>query len=571
MDWRRVPRYRFLSCYLPYVSSLPLIEPRLTRRGKLLSRLIFADASFASYTDIGMAAFGPWGGSAIQALFCTELFAFGVALIVLFGDSMHEVVPKFSAETWMALGFFLVLPTTFMPLRWLAVPSVLSTAAVVVLIGIIGIDGFGKKHAPGSILDPMPTRLGPEMKAMNWLGGVGLVLAGYGGHAVIPSIAKDMRNPASMDRVFNISFSVACFIAGVSGTMGYLMMGDNVSDEISKDLMNPKYGYPKNLNVVALWMIVLVPLTKYGLTSRPLNVAVEAFLGLAPAVATEDELTNGRLSVDASAASAGHSSLSRVGRRVSFAVSSALGRVGESDYTVSPDGQFEHIENQRKSLVPPRVSDAAPPSAVSEGGKGVARAVVRSVITAGCTIVAIVLPGFEKVMAFLGSFSAFLICIILPVRVCATLGVIVQEELTPPRSASISASRPASSSSRTTRPPASCGLSTLSCSSSALSLCAWVRCGPSSPALAASTATKAAPRANTGGAAPCARCRRCPRDWQLVQGNPECSCPYLASLMHTSTKDIISNFTDTRDTHHTIPPTLAIVPRHLRLLESKFN
>lgn len=355
-----------------------------------------------------MAAFGPWGGSAIQALFCTELFAFGVALIVLFGDSMHEVVPSFSAETWMALGFFIVLPTTFMPLRWLAVPSVLSTAAVVVLIGIIGFDGFWKKHAPGSILDPMPTHLEPETTGMNWLGGVGLILAGYGGHAVIPSIAKDMRNPASMERVFNISFTVACVIAAVSGTMGYLMMGDNVSDEISKDLMNPKYGYPPTLNIIALWMIVLVPLTKYGLTSRPLNVAVEAFLGLAPAPATEVAAMNhGRLSLDVPAP--GHSSMSRV-RRVSFAVGSALGRLGESDYA-APDGTFEHIENRRKSSGPRHEASTA-----AEGGKGVARAVVRAVITAGCTIVAIVLPGFEKVMAFLGSFSAFLICIILPVR-----------------------------------------------------------------------------------------------------------------------------------------------------------
>jgi vesicular inhibitory amino acid transporter len=36
--------------------------------------------------------------------------------------------------------------------------------------------------------------------------------------------------------------------------------------------------------------------------------------------------------------------------------------------------------------------------------------------TGVCVITAILLPGFGKVMAFLGSFSAFLICIILPVR-----------------------------------------------------------------------------------------------------------------------------------------------------------
>jgi vesicular inhibitory amino acid transporter len=45
----------------------------------------------------------------------------------------------------------------------------------------------------------------------------------------------------------------------------------------------------------------------------------------------------------------------------------------------------------------------------------VLRVISRIFITGVCTITAILLPGFGKVMAFLGSFSAFLICIILPV------------------------------------------------------------------------------------------------------------------------------------------------------------
>ena len=44
------------------------------------------------------------------------------------------------------------------------------------------------------------------------------------------------------------------------------------------------------------------------------------------------------------------------------------------------------------------------------------RMVSRVVITALCVGVAVVVPGFGRVMAFLGSFSAFMICIILPVR-----------------------------------------------------------------------------------------------------------------------------------------------------------
>jgi len=50
-----------------------------------------------------------------------------------------------------------------------------------------------------------------------------------------------------------------------------------------------------------------------------------------------------------------------------------------------------------------------------EGMKAVLRVGSRIITTGVCVITAILLPGFGKVMAFLGSFSAFLICIILPV------------------------------------------------------------------------------------------------------------------------------------------------------------
>jgi hypothetical protein len=43
------------------------------------------------------------------------------------------------------------------------------------------------------------------------------------------------------------------------------------------------------------------------------------------------------------------------------------------------------------------------------------RVLSRVVVTACCAGTAVALPGFGRVMAFMGSFSSFLICIILPV------------------------------------------------------------------------------------------------------------------------------------------------------------
>lgn len=43
------------------------------------------------------------------------------------------------------------------------------------------------------------------------------------------------------------------------------------------------------------------------------------------------------------------------------------------------------------------------------------RLIARVGVTAACVVVAILLPEFERLMAFLGSFTTFFICVLLPV------------------------------------------------------------------------------------------------------------------------------------------------------------
>ena len=96
---------------------------------------------------------------------------------------------------------FSVLPTTLLPLHLLSLPSLLSTVSTLLLVIIILVNGLFKTSSPGSILHPSPTDWLPELTNANWLGGIGLVLAGFGGHAVVPSLARDMKNPEHFDKV----------------------------------------------------------------------------------------------------------------------------------------------------------------------------------------------------------------------------------------------------------------------------------------------------------------------------------------------------------------------------------
>lgn len=94
-----------------------------------------------------------------------------------------------------------IVPTTLLPLHLLSLPSLLSTISTILLVIIILLDGFIKTKPPGSLLHPANTSWTPEWKDGNWLGGIGLVLAGFGGHAVVPSLARDMQRPEHFDKV----------------------------------------------------------------------------------------------------------------------------------------------------------------------------------------------------------------------------------------------------------------------------------------------------------------------------------------------------------------------------------
>lgn len=49
------------------------------------------------------------------------------------------------------------------------------------------------------------------------------------------------------------------------------MFGNQVTDEVTQDLMNPVYGFNPTLNKVATWLIVLNPVTKFALCTRPVS------------------------------------------------------------------------------------------------------------------------------------------------------------------------------------------------------------------------------------------------------------------------------------------------------------
>ncbi|THH20227.1 hypothetical protein EW146_g1101 [Bondarzewia mesenterica] len=329
--------YGFITCYT----------------AKLLARIVLSDPHVRSYSDIGRKAFGPKSMPFISAMFCFELFSVSVVLVTLYADSLSVVVPAFSANTYKILGLVILIPTVFMPLSLLSYASILGIICTVSLLAVIFIDGFSKRDAPGSLWSPAATDL--SVGTLEELGiAFGLFMAGFSGHAVMPSLARDMIDPSQFDTAMNYAFTFATFIYAVIGIAGYLMFGRNVSDEVSKNLLGVP-GYSPSLNEVMLWMLVLNPLSKFALSARPLNLTIEAILGID---------------------------------------TTSLSHHGE-EYDKRTVATTSHQSNHSLKCI---------------------LTIIERVLFVCLSVgVSILVPDFSSMMAILGSFSAFIICVIGPI------------------------------------------------------------------------------------------------------------------------------------------------------------
>jgi len=127
------------------------------------------------------------------------------------------------------------------------------------------------------------------------------------------------------------------------------MFGNDVENEISQNLLQVP-GYNPMLNKLVLWMLVVTPLTKFALGTRPLNLAFEIFCGL-------------------------------------------------DTYTLGDD--FEPQKSQAHKL--------------NHSLKRVLIACERIGFVLLAVTVSILVPEFDSIMAILGSFSVFSVCVVGPI------------------------------------------------------------------------------------------------------------------------------------------------------------
>lgn len=103
----------------------------------ILAKCLDVDRSLVTFADIAYTAFGTKGRVLTSVVFFFELIAACVALLVLFADSLDALIPGWGVVEFKILGGVILVPLSFVPLRYLSFTSVL---------GIMSCIGSRERH-----------------------------------------------------------------------------------------------------------------------------------------------------------------------------------------------------------------------------------------------------------------------------------------------------------------------------------------------------------------------------------------------------------------------------------------
>ncbi|RHZ53542.1 hypothetical protein Glove_441g63 [Diversispora epigaea] len=240
---------------------------------KILKNCLDVDRTCLSYVDLAYLAYGNKGKYFIGTIFLMDLYNATVALMILAGDSLKTLFPQSDLTQLKFILFLIITPTTWLPIRYLSYTSFFGIIATAALALVLLFDGFTKLDSPGSLIQPMDTYLWPQ----KWIAvplAFGLINAGFTGHAIFPSLYRDMEKPNEYRKMVNSSYSITSTFYITVAVSGYLMFGSQTMQEITQNLMVTP-GYSLFLNSIVVWLTVINPLSKYPLTLTPINLSVE--------------------------------------------------------------------------------------------------------------------------------------------------------------------------------------------------------------------------------------------------------------------------------------------------------
>ncbi|EFJ23618.1 hypothetical protein SELMODRAFT_33314, partial [Selaginella moellendorffii] len=248
----------------------------------ILARCLGSKPGTSTFQQVGALAFGRTGRIFVAAIVDLEILGTLVGFTISLRDNLVRIFPHAGVHLpWLELaptqflpiaGVLAVLPIIWVrDLSWLSYVSLGGIATyLIIVLGVLWagiVDGIGFHH---SIALVNPTKLAEV---------AGLYAFCYSGHVILPRIYSSMKDPSQYPKVAALSFSIATLIYAVVAIAGATMFGSSIQSQVTLSL-------PKELAVakLVLFLMVLIPLTKYALVVNTLAVHMESLIPSPPSL-----------------------------------------------------------------------------------------------------------------------------------------------------------------------------------------------------------------------------------------------------------------------------------------------
>ncbi len=354
-----------------------------------------------TYADLGYAAFGLPGAALITGCFFMELIGAACAgYVVVFADNVHALNSHHAVAFYSCVAVLVILPTTwFRDLSYLSFVSFIGVVSACILTVVVLYSGISASHAPGSLHDVQQTE---ALRIENIPFTLGVWMAGFAGHAVVPQLYCSMAKPKQFGSVLNISYSVVMPLYLSVAVSAYLMYGEGVQPQVTLSLPE---GIVTDL---CLYMIILNCVCKFALTLAPVSEVVEGVI---------DQLRlRPRTPVDKTSPK---SDLQH------FEVSSPFTQITSPEFTPHADSEVLGIDGWETPLLKqnatPRSTASSPPHArrrplcaKTAALEWLRMVTIRAILCGVILSVAILVPDFDRLLSFCGSLLSFTVSIAFP-------------------------------------------------------------------------------------------------------------------------------------------------------------
>ena len=258
------------ATHRPSSSLSRRLSSHASRAGSKAVGLSFAEhvaQALCTYGDVGEAAFGRTGRSAVNV--CAHLSLIGpcIGYLVLGGSNLSLLVCNaLSVPAAIALATGVMLPHVFLPtLTETAVLSAVNVAVALWLIVAVVYEAIAEDQTtgftPGSCTADAFAPGGGGLRTtfinlgLGWWYAFPAFANPFACHAVLPSIYEEMRDKKSYNKVLTGTFLVICALYAVVGVVGYAEFAQCTQAPI---YWNLKAGFGRLSAIVLITIHVLL-------------------------------------------------------------------------------------------------------------------------------------------------------------------------------------------------------------------------------------------------------------------------------------------------------------------------